>query len=126
MHGICSALGQAVNSQIFLGRIEVDKIKATPTVLHCLGFNLSTLPHTLTFLNYNFAALLTPQRFPLKNHNLVTSQIFLFFRIFIHITLRKSKPLKDFLILKKVNLRSCSLYGGFQIHTSMNCTTRIL
>ena len=28
--------------------------------------------------------------------------------------------------VKQINLRSCSMYGGFQFHTCMECTTRIL
>ena len=45
MHGICSALGQAVNSQTSLCYIDVLTSWTTPTALNCLGFNLR---HTAT------------------------------------------------------------------------------
>ena len=72
-----------------LEELQLIKVKATPTVLHCLCINL------LKNLNQNLTAFVHTARFPLLNHNLETSQIFRM----KHLLSNKSKPWKDLLNL---------------------------
>ena len=77
MHGICSALGQAVNSQNSLWCIDVSSW-ATPTALNCLGFNLY---HTATNIqSHDQLFTLTPLGFHSWNVSVyVTSQMYILF-----------------------------------------------
>ena len=78
MHGICSALGQAVNSQNSLWYIDVFTSLATPTALNCLGFHLD---HNATNTQLHAQLFtLTPLGFNSWNVTLyVTSQMYTLF-----------------------------------------------
>ena len=82
------------------------------------------LPHGLKFINYNLSAFVNTAKVSTDKLSLSNKSNLIKYIAFIansqKVNLRRIWYFKC-----KINLRSCSLYGGFHFHINMNCTTRI-
>ena len=103
-------------------KFQQDTVK--PTALHCL--DCTWYQHCYQYL---LLLLLTPFRFPqqLLRYFIKIQWCNYFIRFCANERVNLIQDLFNFKEKEcKVNLISSSVYGRFQLHTSMSCTTRIL